>query len=98
MRRTHRECDITADWNVSSSIKRDTSSGNGKTNVVVCVHLMQWFAGSPACWAVTLLARCGNLTYLALVLQLLSLALVPCVVPLYSSTRTSGSNLEEVLR
>ena len=89
---------MTTECNASWSIKRDRSSGDGKTNVVVCLHLVQWSAGSPACWAVTLLPRCDNLTYLALVQQLLSLALAPSVVPFYSITRTSGSNLEEVLR
>ena len=96
MDESHRDCDMTTDSNSSWSIKRDASSADGKTNVVVCVHLVQWSAGSPACWAVTLLPRCGNLTYLAMVQKLLSLA--PCVVLFYSFTRTSGSKLEEMLR
>ena len=57
MDETHRDCDITADCNASWSIKRDVSSGDGKANVVVCLHHVQWSAGSPACWAVTFLPK-----------------------------------------
>ena len=81
MDETHSDCDITTDWNVSWSTKRDTISGDGKTNVVVCVRQVQWHTGSPAGHAVTLLPGCGHLTYFPLFQKLFSLVRAPCVVP-----------------